>query len=216
MTQVLFEPEPFLEDSLTYDITAWALPYAHGLKAIASTKVFNGKGEKINFEQLVANQISASSYAAIIPWESMESSKFVAALIQANIQLRMATAGFTQSGKDFPTGTLIANKIDNKFHPEGWSNVLNRLSSKFTVNIIETKTGLSEKGPDLGSSKFQLLVKPNILILGGEKVGPNDFGQVWYYLEQVIDYPHSVVSPSDIGSVNLNKYTTLILSLIHI
>ncbi|NJO55685.1 MAG: zinc carboxypeptidase, partial [Rhodospirillales bacterium] len=33
LTQVLFDPDAPLVDSLTYDITAWSLPYAHGLKA---------------------------------------------------------------------------------------------------------------------------------------------------------------------------------------
>ena len=37
MVKVLFEPNAKLTDSLTYDITAWSLPYAHGFKAIAST-----------------------------------------------------------------------------------------------------------------------------------------------------------------------------------
>ena len=35
LVKVLFEPRPALEDSLTYDITAWALPYAFGLQAYA-------------------------------------------------------------------------------------------------------------------------------------------------------------------------------------
>ncbi len=40
MVKVLFEPNAKLADSLTYDITAWSLPYAHGINAIASkTKV---------------------------------------------------------------------------------------------------------------------------------------------------------------------------------
>ena len=36
MVNVLFEPSAKLADSLTYDITAWSLPYAHGFKAVAS------------------------------------------------------------------------------------------------------------------------------------------------------------------------------------
>ena len=40
LTQVLFEPNPALEDSLTYDITAWSIPHARGLKAFATkTKI---------------------------------------------------------------------------------------------------------------------------------------------------------------------------------
>ncbi|MEO6758107.1 MAG: M14 family zinc carboxypeptidase, partial [Saprospiraceae bacterium] len=33
LLQVLFEPSPHLSDSLTYDITSWAMPYAYGLEA---------------------------------------------------------------------------------------------------------------------------------------------------------------------------------------
>ena len=44
MVKVLFEPNAKLSDSLTYDITAWSLPYAYGFKAIASkTKVSSRK-----------------------------------------------------------------------------------------------------------------------------------------------------------------------------
>ncbi len=33
LVQALFEPKTFYSDSLTYDITSWSLPFAHGLKA---------------------------------------------------------------------------------------------------------------------------------------------------------------------------------------
>src|SRR5690606_17423437 len=36
LAQVLLEPNTKLSDSLTYDITAWSLPYAYGLETIAS------------------------------------------------------------------------------------------------------------------------------------------------------------------------------------
>ena len=37
LVKVLFEPTTHLADSLTYDITAWALPYVYGLDAYALT-----------------------------------------------------------------------------------------------------------------------------------------------------------------------------------
>ena len=37
LLQVLMDPNPELSDSLTYDITTWALPYAYGMKAYAMT-----------------------------------------------------------------------------------------------------------------------------------------------------------------------------------
>ena len=38
LIQALFEPQTHFSDSLTYDITSWALPYAYGLKAVASNQ----------------------------------------------------------------------------------------------------------------------------------------------------------------------------------
>ena len=43
LVKVLFEPKAKLSDSLTYDITAWSLPYAHGLETIASTSLVASK-----------------------------------------------------------------------------------------------------------------------------------------------------------------------------
>jgi hypothetical protein len=37
LARVLFEPNPALEDSLTYDITAWELHHAYGLQGYALT-----------------------------------------------------------------------------------------------------------------------------------------------------------------------------------
>jgi len=37
MVKALFEPNTKLTDSVTYDITAWAMPYAYGLQAYATT-----------------------------------------------------------------------------------------------------------------------------------------------------------------------------------
>ena len=42
LVNVLFEPRTKLADSMTYDITAWSLPYAYGLNAIASETVIKG------------------------------------------------------------------------------------------------------------------------------------------------------------------------------
>ncbi|MFD1079845.1 hypothetical protein, partial [Longispora fulva] len=47
MVKVLFEPSTKLVDSLTYDITAWSLPYAYGLDAVATDRnIATVKAEK--------------------------------------------------------------------------------------------------------------------------------------------------------------------------
>ncbi len=51
LVKVLFEPNAKLSDSLTYDITAWSLPYAYGLDAIASESLINGTSKTENLSK---------------------------------------------------------------------------------------------------------------------------------------------------------------------
>ena len=47
MVKVLFEPQTKLTDSVTYDITAWSLPYAYGLNTTASTSTIQAGENEI-------------------------------------------------------------------------------------------------------------------------------------------------------------------------
>ncbi len=57
LVQVLFEPKTELRDTLTYDITAWAIPYSYGLdayainglvKSLSSTKISGSQTKKVS------------------------------------------------------------------------------------------------------------------------------------------------------------------------
>ncbi|MEL0263323.1 MAG: zinc carboxypeptidase, partial [Flavobacteriaceae bacterium] len=97
MAQVLFEPDTALQDSITYDITAWSLPYAYGLKAMASNS-------KINTQAQSAQEAATSSLGEAMGWgtsyDSFEDGKFLAALIKANIHVRYSQKPLTNSGKN--------------------------------------------------------------------------------------------------------------------
>ena len=57
LTTVLFEPKTKLNDSLTYDITAWAVPYAFGLEAYATTADVRPSGS-LTMEKFSPNKLS--------------------------------------------------------------------------------------------------------------------------------------------------------------
>jgi hypothetical protein len=60
LTQVLFEPNPALHDSITYDITSWAMPYAYGLKAFA----LDPTRSKRRLRKSNSNPLSTRSYSS--------------------------------------------------------------------------------------------------------------------------------------------------------
>ena len=77
LVNVLFEPKTKLSDSLTYDITAWTLPFAYGVEAWAleSTGI---KGTVFSGWSTTLNQTATNPcYAYTAPWESMKSTRFL-------------------------------------------------------------------------------------------------------------------------------------------
>src|SRR6056297_1816409 len=83
LVKVLFEPNAKLSDSLTCDITAWSLPYAYGLDAVASTSSVSPQNVQ---EITTSSNINNGSYAYLTDWNSMDDARFLAALLNEGIR----------------------------------------------------------------------------------------------------------------------------------
>ncbi len=209
--QVLFDPEAMLVDSLTYDITAWALPYAHGLQAYATEEKLEVK-EPFVFSKNSTNNLAAKMpYAYIIPWESIRVAKMLGELYQNQVRVRCADTEFRLNGESIPRGSLIITRADNKTLVNKLPKIIRALSVEENIKVMEAVTGFTDKGPDLGSSAIRLLSAPKVLVLGGEGVSALEFGQVWYFFEQKINYPVGIIAPEDFQRINIDDYNVLIL-----
>ena len=82
MVKVLYEPKSKLVDSLTYDITAWLLPYAYGLTTYAVKEKINADGMA---QAAFVPNTPADAYGYVIRWQGMQSVKAVSQLLQKNI-----------------------------------------------------------------------------------------------------------------------------------
>lgn len=209
LTQVLLEPKTYLEDSTTYDITAWSLPYAYGLEAWASeTRLDPQTPYTISEDDSVA--LVAGAYAYALPWDDLSDARFLAQALQKGIKVRYAQEAFSVDGHDFPMGTLVITQADNRKR-RGFEAELTQLVQANGQSLHSLTTGFTESGPDLGSGSYRFVERPNALLLGGEGVGTNSFGQVWHYFEQDIGLPLTVSDAADLGRINLLDYNTLIL-----
>ena len=205
--QVLFEPEPELEDSLTYDITAWALPYAYGLEAYASLDQFEGR-EDWTFDPVQSANTGAYAYAHT--WESVADAKFLGSAQRAGIKARVSDGAITIEGKKFPAGTIVYTRADNR-KLQGWDKTLTDLAKEAGQALTALNTGFADAGHDLGSSSMRFLKQPKILLVSGEKTNPNSFGHAWHYFEQVLGYPVSIQDADRISSTSLADYNVLVL-----
>jgi len=208
LVKVLFEPMAKLSDSVTYDITAWSLPYAYGLDAIASESNLNGSTSPLNKSEV--NSFKADKYAYLADWNSMKDARFLAELLRNKVRVRYAHKPFTLDGISHDRGTLIITKGDNK-HLKNFNEVLRTASTNHSKNLTSTNTGFVESGKDFGSGYVDVLQDLKIAVLSGEPTSTLRFGEIWNFFEQQLDYPISVLDEAYFGRVDLANYDILIL-----
>jgi len=207
LVKVLFEPNAKLSDSLTYDITAWSLPYAYGLDAIASTSAVASQNVQ---ETVPSSNIASGSYAYLTDWNSMDDARFLVALLNEGIRVRKADHPFTIEGKSFERGTLIITKGDNE-NKEDFIPTLQSIATKFKKDITSTGTGFVDSGKDFGSSSIQMISKPKIAVLSGGPTSTLRFGEIWHFFEQQLHYPLTVIDDEYADRVDLYEYDVLVL-----
>ncbi|MCH7414873.1 M14 family metallopeptidase [Belliella sp. R4-6] len=209
LTQVLFEPEATLEDSITYDITSWALPYAYGLQAYAlETKLDAAKSfEKSAFE---VNIVEGTPLAYIAPWNATKHAKYLGALLKAGIRARVAEYPFEINGQSYNAGTLLIMRNGNQWVADYDKKVVD-LANKFEIKLTTSNTSYVDKGKDFGSSDVKVIKAPNVAVVGGSGTSSLNFGEIWYFFEQELDYPVTILEADMLGRYDLSKYDVLIL-----
>ena len=210
LAQVLLEPEPLLTDSLTYDITAWALPYAFGLEAYASTNRF-----RINLDnqpQETAPKPLADNlrpYALVAPWNSTNDAAFLGELMQQGVKARFSKQAFSNDSGAFAEGSLVMTRADN--YQKDWVKITKAASAKYGIQLAAIQSGFSTTGKDLGSDQMQLLSQPKVAVLYGDNVNNHSYGFVWHYFESELNYPFTALKMSQLESGTFTNYNVLIL-----
>ncbi|WP_167597422.1 M14 family metallopeptidase [Leeuwenhoekiella sp. ZYFB001] len=207
LVHVLFEPEAVLTTPLTYDITAWSLPYAYGLDAVASTKAAASASEYV--ASSTQNSVSKSAAGYIAKWNSMRDARFLSALLQAGIKVRFTEEAFTNSAVNYPSGSLIITRSDNP--SENFDTDLVAIANEFERSITAVPTSFATAGPDFGSSAVKLINKAKIGVLTGEQTSSLSYGATWHFFEQQLHYPVTSIDASDLGRINWSDYDVLVL-----
>jgi hypothetical protein len=208
LVRVLFEPKSKLVDSITYDITAWSLPYAYGLEAYASKEKIDVEGP---YNVPFAPNSKVSDYGYVIPWRGVLSAKAVAQLLQKEIRLRFCEMPFEASGQKFDRGSVLILKKGNERFGKDLDRTIFDICNENRVTLYAVASGMVDKGFDFGSSKVHPLKAPKVALLTGEGVSPNAAGEVWHFFEQELQYPITLINTTDFNRSDWNAIDVMIL-----
>ena len=206
MIQTLLDPQIVLEDSVTYDITAWNLFKLHGIDALGLKEKVDVK-EEIQFSSspLVAyNEHAKGIY--LTPNAGPFHFGIIQAAQAAGIPIVFNDKPVVVEDKTVPLGTLFFLK--NASNEQVFKTWFTTHATKFSN--VTLFSSYRFQGADLGSEHFKYLTKIRVAFVTDAVVDVNSIGELLYYFNSKLGITPSVIPLNQIFKADLSTYTHLI------
>jgi hypothetical protein len=211
LVEVFFEPDSRFTDSLSYDLTGWALPYLYNLEAYAIKGRIAESDKRVDFAFENINVPDSPPYAYLADWEGYGELRLMSELYKKKLNIRYAAKTFTINGKEYKRGSLIIARGDNKHLGDKFDKLVTDAANSTQVSINAVYTGFVDKGIDLGSNNARLNDPPKIALVGGDGTSTGSFGELWFFFERELEYPVTIIDAPGLRSAKLDEYDIVYL-----
>ncbi len=192
-----------------YDVTGWSLPLLFNVECVPAGEASSVTGPLVSPSAVTRNPAPAKAEVAyLIPWGTQAAGRFLAAALRADVKVHSANKPFQQSGRKFPSGTLIVltRQNDASVHEK-----VARLTAASGAEVLSTNSSWVESGIDFGSNHVVAIKKPAILLAWDSPTSSSSAGQARFVLERQYGYPVTVARASTLGSAELHRFQVIIL-----
>lgn len=196
-------------DNEIYDLTAWSLPTAFGLTALAvstpSTIASEPAPEPKSAGRVVGPDRAKVGY--LVPAEDDAAMRLLADMLRRGYRGNVFDQPTKLGGVAFAKGTLLFRTSDN---PDSLHGAIRRAAADHGLTAHATDTGLVDEGSGLGGFDVTWVKPPKVAMVVDRPVSPFS-GHTWYLFDQVWHYPLTRVPAGSFSELDLNKYNVLIL-----
>lgn len=206
--QVLMDPNPELSDSMTYDITSWALPHALGLDAFALFSPLSVTGSWSEPTETVQATDAVRPYAWVLPGGGAHAIRGLAALLHEGVTVRRADSGFATDGREFASGDYLITRRNNE-GVQDLAGAVDRAAEIAGVSAVAVSSGRVTFGYDFGSSHYEAIQAPRIATVMGPGVSSLSAGEIWHHFETALRYPIHRVGAVD--ELDLDELDVVVL-----
>ncbi|MEY4309867.1 MAG: hypothetical protein RL422_2070, partial [Bacteroidota bacterium] len=198
LIQALLDPTIALEDSLTYDITAWNLFQLNGLKAYGTNENVFSVVKDYEGERLLG--LDTTMHVAYIATPKFPS--LTQKLIHSAIQIgALVTFSDVQNGEMIISFTNVNNANRVKF--------LQKME-KLNIFLESLDSYRSKTSFDLGSTHFKPIFIPKLTVVVDPANDVNQQGELAYFLTQKYGLKPSFIPSTQLFKSNLFNYTHII------
>jgi hypothetical protein len=196
------------QPSRFYDITAWSLPLAFGVRAWTSrtTPIGRFAYQVVPTAGTITGGRAAHAYA-FAPGSEV-ALRMLGALFRDSVRVYFAPKAFKLGVADFPNGAFIVRVAPNG---ERVHDAVARAARASGAHLFALQSALVESGADLGSNSVFPMRAPKVAMLGGDPVNGTSFGFAWYAFEQRIGYPVTTIEASTAAGPVLSEFSVLVI-----
>jgi hypothetical protein len=223
LARVMLEPDAeldsvFIRDELErretaqgshfYDVTAWALPYMHRVRAWTTSAVPGGT-EQVTSPVVHprASVVPQATHGYAFEPGSEASIRMLAALLADSIRVSVAQRWFAVGDARMPQGAFIVRVASNT---PGVHEKVRRYAAETGATILPLRSAAVDEGTDLGSNSVVPVRPPRIALVGGTGVGGNSFGFAWYTFDQRIRFPVTTIDINAIAGA-LDEFNVIVI-----
>ncbi|WP_315387433.1 M14 family zinc carboxypeptidase [uncultured Stenotrophomonas sp.] len=213
----IFAETPPIKGDVFYGSTSYAIAPAYGL-AFAGSRSRVDAGERITALPPERGGVSGgqAGYAYVFDWRDYNASRALYALQAKGVVTRAAFQPFTAATaggeQAFTRGSVVIPVAGQTLAGDALLAAVDEVARGSGVQVHALASGQSRGGIDLGSDSVKALRKPAVALVMGEGVSATEIGSAWFVLDQQVQLPASKLDPAQLGKVNLDRYTTIVLS----
>ncbi len=203
LAMTLLNAETFLDAEYSYDITGWSLPYAVGAEAHAVDATPDAGWESVSEVARTSADPGEGDYGYLVS-PAFEVAPAIVAFLREGGRAHVMADTFRLEGRSYPRGTWFLSRERN--------DELSRRVREAGLgpHVVPIRTGWTDGGPNLGTNNAAAVELPDILLLSGEGTSANSFGAHWFFLEQRLKVPFSVVNVADLANEDLRDRDVII------
>ena len=215
-----FERRRLKETSEFYDVTSWSLPVVTGAETwwttdqVRAATTRTGPSDLKPSGRVTTSPEGTTPYAYLLKYDGNEAAMSLVSLLNlagpsaSGLKVQAAGKPFRVGSESFAAGTVI---LKTHLNPGNLGEILRKEAETFGVTFHAVATGLTDEGPDLGSSSVVTLKLPRVAVAFGEPVSPTSYGATAHLFEGVLGLPFTPIRPTSLSDADLARYNVLIL-----
>lgn len=220
LVRSLFESVLDYSDSLFYDVSTWTLPLAFNVpydEITRSAQLASIKGDPLFTIPVAQGAVlgGKSDNAYLFTWDDYNAPKALFLLQNLGLRAKVATQPFSVEWNNEPIafgfGSVLIPVQNQDADPGRIYEWMKMAARESGVTIYAVGSSLTAAGINLGSSGFNSLQRPSVLMLVGQGVNSREAGEVWHLLDQRFDMPVTMVELEQFNGLDLSRYNTLVM-----